>query len=70
MNTTTAFISAALKPSELIYCTPPSRGDLGLGANCLPSVWKLRVPLEGTRPVAMRWTQSSSIPIRNFGFVH
>ncbi len=26
-------------------------------------------PLEGTRPAAMRWTQSSSIPILSFGFV-
>ena len=35
----------------------------------LPHVWKLRSPLEGTRPAAMRWTQSSSIPIQSFGFV-
>ena len=33
-------------------------------------MWILvRAPLEGTRPAAMRWTQSSSIPIRSFGFV-
>jgi hypothetical protein len=69
MDTTTAFISAALKPGEIIYCNPPSGVDLGLGSNGLPRVWKLRAPLEGTRPAAMRWTQSSSIPIRSFGFV-
>ena len=69
MDTTTAFISAALKPGELIYCNPPRGVDLGLGANGFPRVWKLRAPLEGTRPAAMRWTQSSSIPIQSFGFV-
>jgi len=69
MDTTTAFISAALKPGEIIYCNPPSGVDLGLGSNGLPRVWKLRAPLEGTRPAAMRWTQSSSIPIRRLGFV-
>jgi hypothetical protein len=69
MDTTTAFISAALKPGEIIYCNPPSGVDLGLGSNGLPRVWKLRAPLEGTRPAAMRWTQSSSIPIQSFGFV-
>ena len=69
MDTTTAFISAALKPGELIYCNPPRGVDLGLGSNGLPRVWKLRAPLEGTRPAAMRWTQSSSIPIQSFGFV-
>ncbi len=36
MDTTTAFISAALKPGELIYCNPPRGVDLGLGSNCLP----------------------------------
>ena len=69
MDTTTAFISAALKPGELIYCNPPRGVDLGLGSNGLPRVWKLRPPLEGTRPAAMRWTQSSGIPIQSFGFV-
>ena len=29
---------------------------------------KLCAPLEGTCPVAMQWTQSSGIPISNFGF--
>ena len=69
MDTPTAFISAALKPGEIIYCNPPRDVDLGIGTNGLPRVWKLRAPLEGTRPAAMRWTQSSSIPIRSFGFV-
>jgi hypothetical protein len=69
MDTTTAFISAVLKPGELIYCNPPSGVDLGIGSKGLPRVWKLRAPLEGTRPAAMRWTQSSSIPIQRFGFV-
>ena len=68
MDTTTAFISASLKPDEVIYCNPPRGMDLGIGSNGLPRVWKLRAPLEGTRPAAMRWTQSSSIPISNFGF--
>ena len=39
MDTTTAFISAALKPGEIIYCNPPSGVDLGLGSNGLPRVW-------------------------------
>ncbi len=69
MDTITAFISAALKPGEVIYCNPPRGVDLGLGSNGLPRVWKLNAPLGGTRPAAMRWTQSSSIPIRSFGFV-
>uniref|UniRef100_A0A7S0MSU5 Reverse transcriptase Ty1/copia-type domain-containing protein n=1 Tax=Cryptomonas curvata TaxID=233186 RepID=A0A7S0MSU5_9CRYP len=69
MDTTTAFISAALKPGELIYCNPPRGVDLGLGSNGLPRVWKLNAPLEGTRPAAMRWTQTSGIPIQSFGFV-
>jgi hypothetical protein len=71
MDTTTAFKfnSAALKPGEIIYCNPASGVDLGLGSNGLPRVGKLRAPLEGTRLAAMRWTQSSSIPIRSFGFV-
>ena len=32
MDTTTAFISAALKPGEIIYCNPPSGVELGLGS--------------------------------------
>ena len=68
MDTTTAFISAAFQPGELIYCNPPRVVDLGLGSNGLPRVWKLRAPLEGTCPAAMRWTQSSGIPIQSFGF--
>jgi hypothetical protein len=71
MDTTTAFISAALDPGEIICCNPPTGVDIGLGFNGLPRVWKLRAPLEGTRPAAMRWTvtQSSSFPIQSFGFV-
>jgi hypothetical protein len=69
MDTTTAFIFAALKPGEIIYCNPPSGVDIGLNSNGLPRDWNLRAPLEGNRPAAMRWTQSSSIPIRSFGFV-
>ena len=57
MDTATDFISAALKPGELIYCNPPSGVDLGIGSNGLPRVWKLRAPLEGTRPAAMRWSR-------------
>ncbi len=33
MDTITAFISAALKPGELIYCNPSRGMDLGLGSN-------------------------------------
>jgi hypothetical protein len=69
MDTTTAFISAALKHGELIYCNHPRGVDIGIGSNGLPRVWKFRAPLEGTRPAAMRWTQSSSIPIQSLGFV-
>jgi hypothetical protein len=73
MDTTTAFISATLKPGELIYCNPPSGVDLGIGSNGLPRgrprVWKLLAPLQGIGPAAMCWMQSSSIPIQNFGFV-
>ncbi len=71
MDTMTEFISAALKPGDIIYCNPPRGVDLGLGSNGLPSVWKLQATLEGTPPqaAAMRWTQSSSIPIKSFGFV-
>ena len=67
MDTFTAFSSASLKPNEIIY--NPSRGmDLGIGSNGLQCVWKLCAPLEGTYPAAMQWTQSSGIPISNFGF--
>ena len=45
MDTTTVFISAALKPGEFIYCNPPSGVDLGLGSNGLPRGWKLRALL-------------------------
>ncbi len=69
MDTDTAFISAALKPGEVIYCSPPSGVDLGLGSNGLPGVWKLCAPLEDTCPAAMCWTHSSSIPIQSFGYV-
>ena len=69
MDTTTVFISAALKPGEIMYCNPPSGVDHGLGSNGFSRVWKLGAPLEGTRPTAMRWTQSISIPILSFGFV-
>ncbi len=51
------------------YCNPPCGVDLGIGSNGLPHVWKLRSPLEGTRPAAMRWTHSNSIPIQSFGIV-
>jgi hypothetical protein len=54
METPTAFISAALKPGELISCYPPSGVDLGLGSNGLPSGWKLWALPEGFRPAAMR----------------
>ncbi len=52
----------------------PSGVEIGLGSNGLHRVWKLLAPLEGTRPAAMRWTQthvtqSSSIPTQSFGFV-
>ena len=69
LDTTTAFISAQLKPGEEIYCNPPRDIDIGIGANGLPRVWKLNAPLEGTRPAAMRWYQSSAKPITSFGFV-
>ena len=73
MDTITAFISAALKPDETIYCNPPTGVALVLGSNGLriglPRVWKLQAPFESTRPDALRWTQSSSIPIQGFGFV-
>jgi hypothetical protein len=69
MDTTTAFISAAFQPGELIYCNPPHGVDLGLVSNGLPSVWKLQAPLESTCTAAMCWTQSSSIPVQSFGFV-
>ena len=36
MDTTTAFLSAALKPGELVYCNPPRGVDLGLGSIGLP----------------------------------
>ena len=64
-----SFLLLLIKPGEIVYCNPPSGVELGLGSNGLPRVWKLRAPLEGTSPAAMRWTQSSSIPIRSFGFV-
>jgi hypothetical protein len=56
LDTTTAFISAQLKPDDLIYCNPPSDVDIGIGSDGSPRVWKLNAPLEGTRPAAMRWT--------------
>jgi hypothetical protein len=65
----TAFISAALKPSELVYCNPPCGVDLGLVSKGLPSVWKLQASLESTYIATMCWTQSSSIHIQSFGFV-
>ena len=68
MDTTTAFISADLKPGEVIYCNPPRDVDIGVGSNGLQRVWKLNAPLEGTRPAAMRWYQSSAQPITGFGF--
>ena len=69
MDTTTTFISAALKHGELIYCNPHCGVDLGLGTNGLPSVWKLQAPLESSCLAAMCWTESSSIPIQSCGFV-
>jgi hypothetical protein len=69
LDTTTAFISAKLKPDEVIYCNPPRDVDIGLGSDGSPRVWKLHAPLEGTRPAAMRWHQSSTEPITSFGFV-
>jgi hypothetical protein len=71
MDTTPAFISAALTPGAVIYCkicTPPLGVDIGIGSNGLVLVWKLQAPLEGTRPAAIRWTQSSNIPIKSFEF--
>jgi len=68
MDTFTAFISASLKPDEIFYCIPSRDTDLGIGSNGLQCVWKLCAPLEGTCPAAMQWTQSSGIPISNFGF--
>ena len=68
MDTTTAFISADLKPGEVIYCNPPRDVDIGVGSNGLQRVWKLNAQLEGTRPAAMRWYQSSAQPITGFGF--
>ncbi len=49
METTTAFISAALKLGEItsIFRKPPYGVDLGLGSNGLPRAWKLCAALEG-----------------------
>jgi len=69
MDTTTAFISAPLKPDEVVYCYPPRGLDLGLDSAGRPKIWKLNTALEGTRPASMRWTQSSSAVISKFGFV-
>ena len=69
LDTTTAFVSAQLKPGEVIYCNPPRDIDIGIGTNGLPRVWKLNAPLEGTRPAAMRRYQSSAQPITTFGFI-
>jgi hypothetical protein len=67
LDTTTAFISAELKPEEVIHCDPPRDIDIGLGSDGSPRGWKLHAPLEGTRPAAMCWHQSSTEPITSFG---
>ena len=69
MDTTTAFISVALKHGELICCNPHCGVDIGLVSNGVPSVWKLQAPLESSCLAAMCWTESSSIPIQSCGFV-
>jgi len=69
MDTTTAFISAPLKPDEVVYCYPPRGLDLGLDSAGKAKIWKLNTALEGTRPASMRWNQSSSAVISKFGFV-
>jgi hypothetical protein len=66
LDTTTAFISAELKPDEVIYCNHPRDVDIGLGSDGSPRVLKLYAPLEGTRPAAMRWHQSSTEPMTSF----
>ena len=41
MDTRNDFISAELKPGEVIYCNPPRAVDIGVGTNGLQLVWKL-----------------------------
>ena len=69
MDTTTAFISAPLKPNEVVFCYPPRGIELELDSDGNAKIWKLNTALEGTRPASMRWNQSSSAVIIEFGFV-
>ena len=46
MDTTPGFISAELKPGELIYCNCPRNVDSEIGTNGLQRVWKLNPKVE------------------------